>query len=67
MMVTMMYMAECFGKTCPTLTTRFIYTSTGRYTHPEQDRGVPCVKGQHFNRFLTIINFTQPIKEQLLR
>ncbi|WP_228237707.1 DNA cytosine methyltransferase [Allomuricauda sp. M10] len=38
-------------KPAPTLTTRFIYTSTGRYTHPEQDRGISLREGATLQSF----------------
>ncbi|MDF0706968.1 DNA cytosine methyltransferase [Flagellimonas okinawensis] len=38
-------------KPAPTLTTRFVYTSTGRYTHPEQDRGISLREGATLQSF----------------
>lgn len=38
-------------KPSPTITTRFIYTSTGRYSHPEQDRGLSLREGATLQSF----------------
>jgi len=38
-------------KPSPALTTRFIYTSTGRYSHPEQDRGLSFREGATLQSF----------------
>lgn len=40
-----------WNKPAPTLTTRFVYTSTGRYTHPEQDRGISLREGATLQSF----------------
>ena len=40
-----------WGKPSPALTTRFIYTSTGRYTHPEQDRAISLREGATLQSF----------------
>lgn len=40
-----------WNKPSPTLTTRFIYTSTGRYSHPEQDRGLSIREGATLQTF----------------
>ena len=40
-----------WNKPAPTLTTRFLYTSTGRYTHPEQDRGISLREGATLQSF----------------
>jgi DNA (cytosine-5)-methyltransferase 1 len=40
-----------WDKPSPTLTTRFIYTSTGRYTHPEQDRALSLREGATLQSF----------------
>jgi DNA (cytosine-5)-methyltransferase 1 len=38
-------------KPAPTITTRFLYTSTGRYTHPEQDRALSLREGATLQSF----------------
>lgn len=38
-------------KPAPTITTRFLYTSTGRYTHPEQDRAISLREGATLQSF----------------
>ncbi len=40
-----------WNKPSPTITTRFIYTSTGRYTHPEQDRAISLREGATLQSF----------------
>jgi len=40
-----------WDKPSPTITTRFIYTSTGRYSHPEQDRGLSLREGATLQSF----------------
>lgn len=40
-----------WNKPAPTITTRFIYTSTGRYTHPEQDRALSLREGATLQSF----------------
>jgi len=40
-----------WNKPSPTITTRFIYTSTGRYTHPEQDRALSLREGAVLQSF----------------
>lgn len=40
-----------WNKPSPTITTRFIYTSTGRYSHPEQDRGLSLREGATLQSF----------------
>ena len=35
----------------PTITTKFIYTSTGRYSHPEQDRAISLREGATLQSF----------------
>lgn len=40
-----------WSKPAPTITTRFIYTSTGRYSHPEQDRGISLREGATLQSF----------------
>lgn len=44
-------------KPAPTITTRFIYTSTGRYSHPEQDRGLSLREGATLQSFPKNYNF----------
>lgn len=46
-----------WGKPSPTITTRFIYTSTGRYSHPEQDRGLSLREGATLQSFPTDYKF----------
>jgi len=41
----------------PTITTRFIYTSTGRYSHPEQDRAISLREGATLQTFPLDYNF----------
>lgn len=41
----------------PTITTRFIYTSTGRYSHPEQDRAISLREGATLQSFPLNYNF----------
>jgi DNA (cytosine-5)-methyltransferase 1 len=45
------YGRMAWGKPAPTITTRFIYTSTGRYTHPEQDRAMSLREGATLQSF----------------
>lgn len=40
-----------WNKPAPTITTRFIYTSTGRYSHPEQDRAISLREGATLQSF----------------
>ncbi len=40
-----------WNKPAPTLTTKFIYTSTGRYSHPEQNRGISIREGATLQSF----------------
>ncbi|HMT75734.1 MAG TPA: DNA cytosine methyltransferase [Chitinophagaceae bacterium] len=40
-----------WDKPAPTITTRFLYTSTGRYTHPEQNRGISIREGAVLQSF----------------
>lgn len=40
-----------WNKPAPTLTTRFIYTSTGRYSHPEQNRALSLREGATLQSF----------------
>ncbi len=42
-----------WDKPSPTITTRFIYTSTGRYSHPEQNRGLSLREGATLQSFPT--------------
>lgn len=49
-----------WDKPAPTLTTRFIYTSTGRYTHPEQNRGISLREGATLQSFPTNYKFHSP-------
>jgi len=46
-----------WNKPAPTITTRFIYTSTGRYSHPEQDRGISLREGATLQSFPLNYNF----------
>lgn len=46
-----------WNKPAPTLTTRFIYTSTGRYSHPEQDRALSLREGAALQSFPLDYNF----------
>ncbi|WP_158856239.1 DNA cytosine methyltransferase [Lunatibacter salilacus] len=46
-----------WNKPAPTLTTRFIYTSTGRYSHPEQNRGISLREGATLQTFPLNYNF----------
>lgn len=46
-----------WNKPSPTITTRFIYTSTGRYSHPEQDRGLSLREGATLQSFPLNYNF----------
>ncbi|MDZ7658709.1 DNA cytosine methyltransferase [Fodinibius sp.] len=40
-----------WDKPSPTITTKFRYTSTGRYTHPEQNRGISLREGATLQSF----------------
>jgi DNA (cytosine-5)-methyltransferase 1 len=40
-----------WNKPAPTITTRFTYTSTGRYSHPEQDRALSLREGATLQSF----------------
>jgi DNA (cytosine-5)-methyltransferase 1 len=40
-----------WNKPSPTITTRFIHTSTGRYTHPEQNRALSLREGATLQSF----------------
>lgn len=44
-------------KQAPTITTRFIYTSTGRYSHPEQNRALSLREGATLQSFPLHYNF----------
>lgn len=46
-----------WNKPSPTITTRFIYTSTGRYSHPEQDRAISLREGATLQSFPLSYNF----------
>lgn len=46
-----------WNKPSPTITTRFTYTSTGRYTHPEQDRALSLREGATLQSFPTNYKF----------
>ncbi len=46
-----------WDKPSPAITTRFIYTSTGRYSHPEQDRGISLREGATLQSFPLDYNF----------
>ncbi len=45
------YGRMAWSKPAPTITTRFLYTSTGRYSHPEQDRGISLREGATLQSF----------------
>lgn len=45
------YGRMAWDKPSPTITTRFIYTSTGRYSHPDQDRGLSLREGATLQSF----------------
>ena len=49
-----------WNKPSPALTTRFIYTSTGRYSHPEQDRGLSLREGATLQSFPLNYKFYSP-------
>lgn len=51
------YGRMAWSKPSPTITTRFIYTSTGRYSHPEQDRGISLREGATLQSFPLNYNF----------
>lgn len=51
-----------WDKPAPTITTRFIYTSTGRYSHPEQDRGISLREGATLQTFPLDYRFYSPNK-----
>jgi len=51
------YGRMAWGKPAPAITTRFIYTSTGRYSHPEQDRGISLREGATLQSFPLSYNF----------
>ncbi len=51
------YGRMAWDKPSPAITTRFIYTSTGRYAHPEQDRGISLREGATLQSFPTNYNF----------
>jgi len=40
-----------WNKPAPTITTRFVHTSTGRYSHPEQDRALSLREGATLQSF----------------
>ena len=40
-----------WNKPAPTITTKFRYTSNGRYSHPEQDRGISIREGATLQSF----------------
>jgi len=46
-----------WNKPSPTITTRFIYTSTGRYSHPEQNRALSLREGATLQSFPLHYNF----------
>ncbi|MBC8769408.1 DNA cytosine methyltransferase [Arenibacter sp. BSSL-BM3] len=46
-----------WDKPAPTITTRFTYTSTGRYSHPEQNRGISLREGATLQSFPLDYNF----------
>lgn len=45
------YSRMYWDRPSPTITTKFRYTSTGRYTHPEQDRGLSLREGATLQSF----------------
>lgn len=45
------YGRMAWDKPAPTITTRFQYTSTGRYSHPEQNRGISLREGATLQSF----------------
>ena len=49
-----------WNKPSTALTTRFIYTSTGRYSHPEQDRGLSLREGATLQSFPLNYKFYSP-------
>lgn len=51
------YGRMAWNKPSPTITTRFIYTSTGRYSHPDQDRGISLREGATLQSFPLDYNF----------
>ncbi len=51
------YGRMAWDKPAPTITTRFTYTSTGRYSHPEQDRGISIREGATLQSFPLDYNF----------
>jgi len=51
------YGRMAWSKPAPAITTRFIYTSTGRYSHPEQDRGISLREGATLQSFPLDYNF----------
>lgn len=51
-----------WDKPSPAITTRFIYTSTGRYSHPEQNRGISLREGATLQSFPLNYNFYSPNK-----
>lgn len=51
------YGRMAWDKPSPAITTRFTYTSTGRYSHPEQDRGISLREGATLQSFPLDYNF----------
>ncbi|MEX2438044.1 MAG: DNA cytosine methyltransferase, partial [Candidatus Babeliales bacterium] len=51
------YGRMAWNNPAPTITTRFIHTSTGRYSHPEQDRGISLREGAALQSFPLDYNF----------
>jgi DNA (cytosine-5)-methyltransferase 1 len=54
-----------WNKPSPTITTRFNYTSTGRYTHPEQDRALSLREGASLQSFPTNYKFHSPTQNTI--
>lgn len=51
------YGRMAWDKPSPAITTRFLYTSTGRYSHPEQNRGISLREGATLQSFPLDYNF----------
>lgn len=51
------YGRMAWEKPAPAITTRFIYTSTGRYSHPEQERAISLREGATLQSFPLDYNF----------
>jgi DNA (cytosine-5)-methyltransferase 1 len=49
-----------WNKPSPTITTKFLYTSTGRYSHPEQDRALSLREGATLQSFPLDYKFFSP-------